>query len=273
MKCDHRDSVSSGLYVDVENLGADGQSIIGTLIDYWPCTAPKPIRMTLFVEADRIELWRVWAESQFPDMSVNVNGTQHFSMSSTKNSSDIAMAIKAMADLLLKRVSHVVIVSHDSDFISLYCAIRDEPAIPLHDGKPPFVWVVTDRPGLLSETVKKYFPANQTHVISVKSTATQKVDKTKSPKPLNPSWQEMAKLVVEKIPVGQFKSTDFKPLLKDQWPRHKMANAGGAAFGIEFKNNIWPELKKMGAKISNPGKKPVKYEMTQEAKARLKQSP
>ena len=269
MKCDQRDIDGSGLYVDVENLGADGQSIIRDLIDNWPCMAPKPIRITLFVQANRVELWRVWAESQFPDLAVKVNGTQHFSMSSTKNSSDIAMAIKAMADLLLKKVSHVVIVSHDSDFISLYCAIRDEPEIPMRDGRPPFVWVITDRPGSLSETVKKYFPANQIHAISVGSKGGQKAAKTKSTKSRNPIWQQMAKLVVEEIPVGTFKSTDFRPIVQKRWPKHPMAKAGGPAFGTEFKNSIWPELEKMGAKISNPGKKPVKYEMTQEAKARL----
>ena len=34
-----------------------------------------------------------------------VEGTQHFSMTSTKNSADIAIATNAMADLILKRVS------------------------------------------------------------------------------------------------------------------------------------------------------------------------
>ena len=35
-----------------------------------------------------------------------------------------------MADLVLRKISHVVVFSDDSDFISLYVAIRDETAVP-----------------------------------------------------------------------------------------------------------------------------------------------
>ena len=46
-----------------------------------------------------------------------------------------------------------------------------------------------------------------------------------------------------------------------------MAILEGPAFGTEFKRNIWPELEKLGVAIANPGKKPIRYEMTEEAKA------
>ena len=58
-----------------------------------------------------------------------VHVTQHFSMSATKNSADIAIATNAMADLVLERVSHVLVFSDDSDFISLHVAIRDNTAV------------------------------------------------------------------------------------------------------------------------------------------------
>ncbi len=149
-------SRGSGLYVDAENLQSDCQALIQSLVKNWPTSAPAPSRLTLYVRADQAELWRVWASSRFSDLEVAVHGTQHFSMNSSKNSADIAIATNAMADLILKRVTHVTVFSDDSDFISLYAAIRDELDIPLADGRVPFLWVVTDREGSLSTTVTHF---------------------------------------------------------------------------------------------------------------------
>ena len=114
----------SGLYVDMENLQSEGQSMVQSLIENWPDKVPAATRLTLYVRADQTELWRLWATSQFTNMEVVVHGTQHFSMSSTKNSADIAIAASAIADLLLKRVSHVVVFSDDSD--SFLCTSPSE---------------------------------------------------------------------------------------------------------------------------------------------------
>ena len=148
----------SGLYVDVENLHSDAQILIQDLIREWPSSAPPLIRLSLYVPADKVELWRLWVTSRYPDLAVVVSGTQHFSMSSSKNSADLAIATNAIADLVLGRIGHVAVFSDDSDFISLYVAIRDEPTIPSPEGKPPFLWIVTDRAGSLSSTVKHFFP-------------------------------------------------------------------------------------------------------------------
>ena len=88
---------------------------------------------------------------KFSNMKIVVNGTQHFSMSSTKNSADIAMATNAIADLVFGRISHVVMFSDDSDFISLYAAIRDDPGIGFPDGRVPFLWVVKRPPTITVE--------------------------------------------------------------------------------------------------------------------------
>ena len=253
----------SGLYVDVENLRSDGQMLIQSLVNNWPDNAPAPSRLTLYVQADQVELWLLWAASRFSDMEVVVKGTQHFSMSSTKNSADIAIATNAMADLIAGRVAHVVVVSDDSDFISLYAAIRDDPDIPHVDDTIPFLWVVTDRKGSLSATVEQFFPPDQLHVIAVSSNDAQN---TQASEPAKTIWEEIAREIGRTIPVGPFKSTDCQPVIKKRWPRHSLAQAGGPAFGTEFKNNVWPALERLGAKIRNPGKKPVQYEMTQEAK-------
>ena len=89
----------SGLYVDVENLKADGRAMVQGLIENWPDKAPRPSRRSLYVRADQVDLWRLWAASRFTDLEVKVNGTQHFSLSSSKNSADIAIATNAIADL------------------------------------------------------------------------------------------------------------------------------------------------------------------------------
>ena len=266
----------SGLYVDVENLQTDGQSMVENLIENWPDKAPSPSRLSLYVRADQVELWRLWANSRFADLEVMVHGTQHFSLSPTKNSADIAIATNAMADLVLDRVTHVVVFSDDSDFISLYAAIRDEPGIPLSEEKVPFLWVVTDREGPLSATVKQFFPPGQLHLVRVKGKnvgqagsvlPAPKSEKGSEPAAANADvWVEMARAVVEEIEVGQFKSTDCQRIIRERWPQHSLASAGGGAFGIEFKNNIWPVLERWGVGISNPGKKPIRYEMVEKAR-------
>ena len=259
-------SRGSGLYVDVENLQSHGQAVIQSLVEHWPDKAPAPSRLTLYVRANQVELWRLWAASRFSDLEVVVKGTQHFSMTSTKNSADIAIATNAMADLIAGRVAHVALLSDDSDFISLYGAVRDEPEIPLSDGKVPFLWIVTDREGSLSTTVKQFFPYDELHVVSIECADAQSVVASESSES---DWGEMAKAVVEDIPVGPFKSTDCHPVIRNRWPDHPVASAGGSPFGIEFKNNIWPVLESLGVRIKNPGKKPVQYEMTTEAKNTL----
>ena len=268
----------SGIYVDMENLQADGQSLLQALMENWPEELPVASRLTLYVRADQTELWRLWATSQFAHVDVVVHGTQHFSMSATKNSADIAIATNAMADLLRERVSHVVVFSDDSDFISLYIAIRDEFGISADGDKVPFRWVVTNREGSLSATVRQFLPEKLLHVVGVafkQQDRKQPVRATPEGTPVSHtysqkgSWPEMADAVITEIPVGSFKSTDCQSIIKKHWPNHALAKAGGAEFGMQFKNNIWPPLRDRGVRIENPGKKPIKYEVTSEAKATL----
>ena len=265
----------SGLYVDVENLHSDAQILVQDLIREWPSSAPPLIRLSLYVPADKVELWRLWVTSRYPDLTVVVSGTQHFSMSSSKNSADLAIATNAIADLVLGRIGHVAVFSDDSDFISLYVAIRDEPTIPSPEGKPPFLWIVTDRAGSLSSTVKHFFPLDQLHVVGAAKVSPHKVatpapekhtEGPHVPTPAGLLWPEMAQAVIEDIPIGPFKSSDCQPVIKKRWPDHPLAKAGGPAFGTEFKSKIWPLLQDRDVTIRNPGKKPIRYEMTPEAK-------
>ena len=253
----------SGLYVDLENLHSDGQRFIQNLISGWPDKAPAPTRLRLYVRANQTAMWRLWVESRFSGMKVVVNGTQHFSKGSTKNSADIAIAADAMSDLALGRVSHIVVFSDDSDFISLYEAIRKEPAITSISARVPFLWVVTDREGHLSPTVRQFFPPEALHVVTLETGRPQAAMDAEAPHAI---WAEMADAVLRDIPTGTFKSTECQQLIRKQWPGHALCDAGSAAFGTEFKNNIWPILEKSAVKIKNPRKKPIQYEMTPEAK-------
>jgi hypothetical protein len=181
-----------------------------------------------------------------------------------------------MADLLLGRVEHVVVFSDDSDFISLYVAIRDEMNRSQSEAvKVPFLWAITDREDSISSTVKQYFPPEQLHVVASESTGPQQSAPTDAPQaaatPDSSSahhsiWEEVAQAVIEQIPVGKFKSTDCQGVIRKYWPQHPMASAAGPAFGIEFQKNIWPILEGRGVKVANPGKKPIRYEMTPNAK-------
>ena len=115
--------VGSGLYIDAENLLAEGQDLVEALISNWPHGIPALSRLTLYVRADWMEMWNLWATSRFPTLHVSVRGIQHFSFGSSKNSADIAIATAAVADLLLGRVSHVVVMSDDRAFISFTCPL------------------------------------------------------------------------------------------------------------------------------------------------------
>ena len=265
---EHQDQrfTGTGLYVDMENLHTEGQALIQGLIDDWPGNTPPPSHLNLYVHADQTELWRLWASSRFKNMEVRAHGTQHFSSSSSKNSADMAIVAHAMADLTLRRITHVAVLSNDSDFISLYTAIRDDPDIPDSEGRVPFLWVITGRNGSLSPNVKRYFPPEAIHIATPRD-----VLNGNHPEPgLSPpvahekratSWEKIAQTLLDTIPPGPFKSTDCQPVIQKHWPQHHIAKTAGPAFGNEFKNNIWPILKRHGVKIGNPGKKPVRYEM------------
>lgn len=264
---------STGLDVDLENLRGEGQAMVESLIEEWPASFPQPSRICLYSPADEVELWRSWATSRFEDLGVVVHGTQHFSKSLSKNAADLAIATSAVADLLAGRVTHVAIFSDDSDFMSVFVAIRDEPALPSEDGRVPFLWVVTDRVGSLSPRIKQFFPPQQLHIVEFKGSAraqgTGKRSRASQPQKAaseQESWSAMAAAIVAEMEIGSFKSTDCRKLISARWPDHRLATAQGPAFGIEFKHNIWPVLEGWGVKIGNPGKNPIRYEMTEGAK-------
>ena len=258
--------VAATLYVDTENFRDSAQVLIERAIESWPEQAPPVARLNLYVQADRVQLWDLWAGSRYPDVTVLVHGIQHFSGQPTKNSADIALAIDAVADFMAGVTQFVAVMSDDSDFIALYAKLRQ-----LAKGNAPFLWVLTDRPGTRSTTIRDYFPRGHIHVVrapvmdsAVQASSAAPVSSDDAEQPSEP-FAAMADLIVQQFPVGSFKSTDCQPIIKKHWPDHPMATMPSANFGTQFINRIWPLLRERGVKQQET--KPRKYELTAEAKA------
>ena len=251
------EEVSTGLYVDTENLGDKSRSYVESLIESWPGEVPPATRLSFYVQADRVQLWEMWATSRFPESAVRVHGVQHFTERS-KNSADIALAIDAVADFVAGTTQFVAVMSDDSDFISLYAKLRD-----LTGGSAPFLWIMTDRTATQSLTTRGYFPNDYFHVVGVPSKTGASSGSGDSARQ-DSTLADMANAIVQELPGGSFKSTDCQPIIKQRWPKHPMSRMTGANFGTEFANKLWPVLEKRGLKLL--GTKPRKYELPLEIK-------
>ena len=159
---------STGIYADIQNLQEMAKDILVLLIRRWPKRLPKPTKLNLYVRADHAHLWQVWASDAFRELHVTVKGVQHYSLAATKNAADMAIAVDAISDFNHNRVSHVAVVSDDSDFISLYAKLSEE----FQNGQPrdstevvPFLWVLTDRVDTKSSLLQEFFPERYVHVV------------------------------------------------------------------------------------------------------------
>jgi len=394
----HSISSGSGLYIDIENLQEDAKSLISALLEQWPSSFPRPSLVTLYVPGDQVELWRMWAISQFRKSEVRVRGVQRFSGHLSKNSADIAIASDVIADFVRRRVKSVAVFSDDSDFMSLYVKIREE-APEEEKANPPFLWILTDRRGTKSLNIRRYFPNEHNFVVKTEQSSysshssgrglsqggrtysgrtssrgsshqdntgnsdrntlrstpnktrpytprntsrgpakptqvnsdhtasrgpakpTQvntdhtssvsdkkpsldsstdsikpesgidkikndsKVEKTsvqlKSPiikeqglssnKPkVDPiSDRVIATEIVDKMPMGLFKSTDCRDVVKNIFPDHPLANGTSGAVGQRFVKYILPMLLEMGVTEPNPNRRPRRFEITEKAKQAL----
>ena len=78
------------------------------------------------------------------------------------------------------------------------------------------------------------------------------------------SFVAIADLIVERLPVGTFRSTACLPIIRELWPDHPMTSMASGQFGIEFNREIWPLLEERGVRLQRD--RPRRYEMTAEAK-------
>ena len=292
----------TGIYADVQNLQDISRVILTTLVKRWPDDMPAPTKLNLYVRADHQHLWRVWATHQFKDLDVTVAGVQHYSLSATKNAADMAIAVDSISDLLHGTISHVAVVSDDSDFIAIFAKLAEEvERNPKSDGRVPFLWVFTDRKDTRSLLLEEFFPPDYIHVVDLspppyKEEATQEAsesgdhedleqddsEETAAEKDRNGQPQvqparaeqpltrqalseQIALQLIKEMPVGKFKSTDCQMTIHTKFPAHPLAKADGPAFGQLFRRDILPLLQRKGVReIGN--QRPRQYEMTTEAK-------
>ncbi len=276
-------------YVDIENLQDAAQQAITSAIVHWPEEFPKPAIVKLYVRADQTELWNIWAGHHLPSVEVVVKGVQHYTVTGSKNSADIALALEALADVLKGRTKYVGVFSDDSDFATLFATIKLETGAS-ENPKVPFKWFMTNRSGTRSPMLADFFPAE--YIQTVVCTAPAVISNEPTPKvsipihPQNPlasskprkpapavnnhsEDEAIAKAIIKNTAVGFFKSADCKKVVIQYFPKHLLARSDSARFGTLFSKDIWPILEKYGVRLPNPNRKPRKYEMTEEAKQKM----
>jgi hypothetical protein len=282
-----------GLYVDVENLQDIAKEAISGTFDRWPEEVRRPSLLRLYVRADNVGIWRMWAVDGYPSLDVEVIGVQHYAASGSKNSADIALALDAIADLLKGRTSYLAILSDDSDFATLFGKIAQE--IPRADGgRLPFIWFKTDRPDTRSSILDEFLPAHyvttvicakqKTVTINAKPATQQKTAtaKAKPPAPQKIATAEtkhppqttddqglnvsFAETIIRHVPVGSFRHADCMKVVKEYLPEHPFAKLSSVNFGDHFVKTMGPILERYGVRVSIPNRRPRRYEMTAQAK-------
>ena len=78
----------------------------------------------------------------------------------------------------------------------------------------------------------------------------------------------IAEAIVERMPVGYFKSTDCQSIIREMYPNHPLAHASSGAMGQRFVKSLLPLLMEMGVTEPNPNRRPRRYQITEEAKHR-----
>ena len=194
-----KSSDRSALYVDVDNLRDGAQAVIEDLVKNWPASIPTAGRLCLYVRAENLDLWEMWAKSQFPELAVVVKGIQHYSFHPSKNAADMSIAMDALSDMMLRRANWLVVLSDDSDFIGLYAKVKEIHEESGGDGRnAPFTWVLTDRRDTRSGTIRDYFPND--HVYTIKFPSSRRTGSMPTPTIRSP--QAPARTSVRTAPVA-----------------------------------------------------------------------
>ena len=269
-------SPGAALYVDAENLrdAENARQVVASVVADWPGNRPPLGSISLYVRADKAELWRLWAEDAFPTLSVRVRGVQHFSANNSKNSADMAIAADAVSDLVTGRANDVAVVSNDSDFAALFVKVR-ELAQDAGAAAIPFLWITAPDGGALSPEIEQFIPAAFRWDLSAPPVASVPVTAQPTPKPLpaaarralpaaaaGVSSEASAAELLLRLPVGRFRAADAQQVVRNRWPDHPMASAGSAQFGQFLSKEIWSHLQKSGVSLVSP-RSPRTYEIAE----------
>ena len=276
----------SAIYVDTENLRESdhAQTLVSRVVANWPADLPPLGSVSLYVRADKAELWQLWAETEFPALRVRVRGVQHFSNHRAKNSADLAITADAVADLITGRAGAVAVMSNDSDFGALFVKVR-ELAAQADVPDIPFLWITTPDAGALSTEIEQFIPDRYRWDLSaaLESSASVASRPTVSASPSSNGLSEAARPalaaanddspvsdegvadeLIRQLPIGKFKVTDAHDVFQDRWPNHPASN-GPAQFGTFLLKQVWPILKERGVLMTRQSS-PRTYEMTLAAK-------
>lgn len=275
----------AALYVDTENLrdSDHAQTVVDRVVANWPADRPPLSGLSLYVRADKTELWQLWAETEFPALRVRVRGVQHFSNHRAKNSADLAITADAVADLITGQAGAVAVVSNDSDFGALFVKVR-ELAMPADVPDIPFLWITAPDAGALSAEIEQFIPdryrwdlsdalaaptATPPPAVSAKRTPNRLPEAARPALPAthadaSASNDVIADELIRRLPVGKFKVADAHGIFRDKWPAHPAAT-GPAQLGTFLLKEIWPIMQRRGVVMAKE-KSPRTYEITPEAK-------
>ena len=285
--CAVRNVSGAGLYVDTENLRDPeyARQVVASVVADWPSNRSPLGSISLYVRADKAELWRLWAEDAYPALAVRIRGVQHFSANNSKNSADMAIAADAVSDLVTGRANDVAVVSNDSDFAALFVKVR-ELAHEANAETVPFLWIHPPEGGALSPEIDEFLPAAFRWDLSAApsvpaESAAASVSAKPAPRQISgasrpalpaatpnvdgdASNEAIAEELIRQLPVGRFRAADAQEIVGKRWPKHP-ASGDTAKFGQFLGKEIWPILKKRG--VTMPRKSsPRTYEISQAAK-------
>lgn len=285
-------SPGSAVYVDTENLMDNDRArdTVAQVIANWPDACPPLAGLSLYVRADKMAMWQLWADAEYPALRVRVRGVQHFSNSKAKNSADLAIAADAIGDLATGQAATIGVVSNDSDFGALFVKVR-ELASAAGPEQTPFLWITTaDGSSGISPEIERFIPERLRWDLSAAATASATPEsepaapsaapparsktppKTKTPakppaaKTGAVSNEAIADELIRRLPVGQFKAANAQEVIKNRWPQHPALD--NTSHVGHLLSEVWPILEQRG--VTMPRRtSPRTYEITQAAKDSL----
>ena len=277
--------VYAGLYVDVENLPntTHAQHVVETVIGEWPDTRPPVARLSLYVPAQKADLWRFWARAKFPCLTLRVRGVQRFTRQASKNAADIAIAVDAIHDFATTDTGHVAVLSNDSDFAALFVKIQE-----LADAvgrSAPFLWITVGDVAGLSHDIQEFVRDDMRWDIplelpraaaappktapAAKPAQSKPTASTRAATPARPAAKPdnraVADRLVAELSEGRFKAQHALHVIERAWPGHPAA-VNTQRCGQYLAKELWPLLQERGVILVRQTS-PRTYEIVKGAKA------
>ena len=260
--------VRAGLYVDVENLSdaPHSQRVVEAVLKQWPDERPPVRQLSLYVPAQRTELWRLWARSSFPSLGLRVRGVQRFTRIASKNAADMAIAVDAIHDFATSVASHIAVISNDSDFAALFVKLQE--LADAKDQPPPFQWITVAGASGISREIQQFVRADMRWDIVVDTPPAPKLNQvgtSPAPKPTRakassatgvkprqpaakPDNRQIAIRLIAELPKGTFKAQHALNVIARLWPGHPAAG-NTQLCGQFLAKELWPHLQQLGVKM------------------------